>query len=77
MTVTRPFVMLFMAFGTTTGAFYAISTVLDQLVKPQGFSSVKRVCCEFSKNFLGRFWLFWIYHGFDWNCWSFGCWNSY
>jgi hypothetical protein len=48
LTFTRAFTLLFLAFGTTTGAFYAVSTVLDQLVTKEGFSSVKM---NFPRNF--------------------------
>jgi len=35
----RSFLVIFFSFGMTTGIFYAISTVLDEVISPAGYSS--------------------------------------
>lgn len=41
-TVTRnkPYIILVLSFGIGMGSFYAVSTLLDQIVAPQGYSGV-------------------------------------
>src|SRR5690606_30915444 len=35
-----PFVILLIGFGIAVGSFYALSTLMDQIVSPNGYSSV-------------------------------------